>query len=908
MALTAAEKMRKYRERIKNNPVKYEIQRIKDLERIKAKKKKIAEMDNNQQKKQRQLWREQKQRQRNKIPKQQTGDVDTGENNTDDKNANPNHSQYDSNLKSKIRNYKKKCIGLNIKCKKTEFRLQKLSNAKETLRKRYYRLKVQSDEKISNLQATIDKMKAREEVLEATMRATYRNCVKNAERKVLKNLVKNAKNKTSVAKLLGVTERLRAAKSARKSCGSNKEITCFFVRDDVSRCTAGKKECRTKNKEKYQIRYLIDNLRNLYQKYRNEGGRFKFTTFYNHKPFYVLSPHLGSRNTCLCIKHSNIDLKFVALKINGVFPQKSIKDILTGLTCDLRSYSCMYGKCDICKKHKVQHSSDSEKLNQQVTWYQWERIDHEYLKRDGARTRTMTTKKTTKTLKKGTIKELLQKFESDMQPFKRHYFNVNHQQEQYQTGVNGLKEHEALVICDFSENYETKMSEEIQSMHFGASKSQVTLHTGMIYWTNKSQSFCTISPNQAHQPSAIWAHLAPILKLIKEESLTTVSVIHFYSDGPSSQYRQKNNFYLHSVFTKKLNLQYSTWSYFESGHGKGVADGIGGSVKRILDRQVCYGRDITSASDVYDILKEFCKATKVFYISDSEINAISSMLPQNLLTLKGTMQLHQVITNDMHTVNFRDVSCFCGPLRGLCTCYSPKIHYFETFLKTRNIPEIDELNIETLLEAQTFNPTPIESFQSVDEIERMESCEMDFDEPIDIYPDLLNFSTDRNNYTATENSSKSIGGLNIDIMPITFQDQSVDDIGNPEVVLPRCARIEDSHFSAAIENNCSPNLLKLDNKENHISISNYSATSKLRPINLAVSACKDDVTGNYNNMKSKEPKSLKHVPKRTFKCSVCHGGLTLNRNAKCMACKNWLCWDCSEGQSARDYICSTCLS
>lgn len=36
----------------------------------------------------------------------------------------------------------------------------------------------------------------------------------------------------------------------------------------------------------------------------------------------------------------------------------------------------------------------------------------------------------------------------------------------------------------------------------------------------------------------------------------------------------------------------STWNYFEAGHGKGITDGVGGTVKRTADRLVNEGKDI----------------------------------------------------------------------------------------------------------------------------------------------------------------------------------------------------------------------------------------------------------------------------------------------------------------------------
>jgi hypothetical protein len=88
------------------------------------------------------------------------------------------------------------------------------------------------------------------------------------------------------------------------------------------------------------------------------------------------------------------------------------------------------------------------------------------------------------------------------------------------------------------------MSSEIQSMHFGASKKQLSLHTG-IYYTGKKekQTFATVSECLAHGPSAIWAHLRPTLKRIKEKS-PGVRKIYIFSDGPTTQYRQKSNFFL----------------------------------------------------------------------------------------------------------------------------------------------------------------------------------------------------------------------------------------------------------------------------------------------------------------------------------------------------------------------------
>lgn len=65
----------------------------------------------------------------------------------------------------------------------------------------------------------------------------------------------------------------------------------------------------------------------------------------------------------------------------------------------------------------------------------------------------------------------------------------------------------------FSENFACKLAEEIQTYHFGASREQARLHSGVLIVKEKENPipFSTISASKDHTPAAIWAHLRPIL-------------------------------------------------------------------------------------------------------------------------------------------------------------------------------------------------------------------------------------------------------------------------------------------------------------------------------------------------------------------------------------------------------------
>lgn len=146
---------------------------------------------------------------------------------------------------------------------------------------------------------------------------------------------------------------------------------------------------------------------------------------------------------------------------------------------------------------------------------------------------------------------LLQRFRTEAILFKKHYFNIIHQNKLFRE-------------CVYNINF------------LLSSRTQITLHTGVAYVKNEDATgFFSISPNNEHTPHSIWAHLLPVLNSIKYQH-PEIDTLHVHSDddGPKTQYRQKKNFALFDVITKQLGYKYATWSYFEAAHGKNAADGI----------------------------------------------------------------------------------------------------------------------------------------------------------------------------------------------------------------------------------------------------------------------------------------------------------------------------------------------
>ncbi|KAK5910516.1 hypothetical protein CesoFtcFv8_004344 [Champsocephalus esox] len=92
-------------------------------------------------------------------------------------------------------------------------------------------------------------------------------------------------------------------------------------------------------------------------------------------------------------------------------------------------------------------------------------------------------------------------------------------------------------------------------------------------------------------------------------------------------------------------------------------------MKRTADSQVARGTDIPTAKALYDTLFPLTKV-KLFYVEEDEINRVSTLLPKELTTIKGTLSIHQVICTTPGTIHYRVLSCFCNR-EAICPCFHP---------------------------------------------------------------------------------------------------------------------------------------------------------------------------------------------------------------------------------------------
>ena len=95
--------------------------------------------------------------------------------------------------------------------------------------------------------------------------------------------------------------------------------------------------------------------------------------------------------------------------------------------------------------------------------------------------------------------------------------------------------------------------------------------------------------------------------------------IDVFSDGTSTQFKQKYLFSnlakWESTFGIKVN-----WHFFATSHGKGIIDGIGGTVKRSVWRAVRSGNaEASSPYQFYEVAVLRNKNVRFHYISADKV-------------------------------------------------------------------------------------------------------------------------------------------------------------------------------------------------------------------------------------------------------------------------------------------------
>ena len=241
------------------------------------------------------------------------------------------------------------------------------------------------------------------------------------------------------------------------------------------------------------------------------------------------------------------------------------------------------------------------------------------------------------------IDDIIDVFNHHLRTLKRHIYVKRIQNAKLNSLKANLKNNEVLIQVDYSENYVNKSQHQIQSAYFR--QQSFSIFTACCYLNIEgllvNENVTITSEASNHSRIAALSCWLRILSFIQEKypSLQKSLVLHIWSDGCAGQFRLRFVFSLLTQFAVNHKL---FWYYNERHHGKCPMDGISGTIKHRVFRDVKSGK-VT-----------ICDAKHFAEYADSILNGITPLYmpledvlpePTNIADapkMSGTLGVHMV--------------------------------------------------------------------------------------------------------------------------------------------------------------------------------------------------------------------------------------------------------------------------
>ena len=202
------------------------------------------------------------------------------------------------------------------------------------------------------------------------------------------------------------------------------------------------------------------------------------------------------------------------------------------------------------------------------------------------------------------------------------------------------------------------------------SPTQVTVHPVVMYYNTQNseesshKSFVFISNESHHDAIFVYILIGKLVPLLKEV-VPNLEMVHYWTDSPISQYRNRTAFKIISCHKEYFGVTVS-WNFMVVGNGKGPCDVIGGLAKQKADQAVKNGKYvIQDVIDFFEWAKQDISAIAFSYVSIKDYEISWKFLKAacgNLQALKGTIKVHAAFSLKANSIWFCDMSWFCKNL------------------------------------------------------------------------------------------------------------------------------------------------------------------------------------------------------------------------------------------------------
>lgn len=432
---------------------------------------------------------------------------------------------------------------------------------------------------------------------------------------------------------------------------------------------------------------LVDTMENLYTKFCIEFPEYKLSrsTFFAARPAYIKLVAYTRRRQCVCQRHADVALK---MQVAKVLPRSAMA-------------LCAMSDDEIRKKLCTMPSSMTV-----IRYLNWKAQEISIENR--------VIKKTKLTRVEEKRSDFIDNLVGGMSVFREHCRRVVVQYQQLKhLQSRMMPKFEVTVQLDYAENWAVKYQDEIAAVYFD--KNQITIHPMIVHYKVMGtecdelchKSFVGVSSVTAHSVPTTFAFISALMSRLKA-LLPELKVVHFISDSPSSQYRNRSMCSLVARFPSVFNGIEASWSWLESGHGKGPCDGIGGGIKKKADNLVKSGKVITNTDEFCATIASAKPKLEILRVEAKEVNhckqVINTWKPP---AVPGIGAAHTIVPVGP-VMMIRDTSCFedcCYEEGGV---FHPRCYGWQAttlHVHQQIIDSLEDLNEDAIEEPVIEEPT-----------------------------------------------------------------------------------------------------------------------------------------------------------------------------------------------------------
>ena len=440
-----------------------------------------------------------------------------------------------------------------------------------------------------------------------------------------------AKNSGVNRKVLGPKKQKRLSRRKAAKEMKMKKVNEFLARPDNSYELSEKKKAGQFS--------LADTVSNLYLKFKSENLDLKLSRscFYAYRDKSKFRDvKYTNRNVCLCPDHANMHLMMQSCPN---LPKSSTK--VAKMTDE-----------EITEKVTEQFSTKESERPKRVRFSRWEKQKIDF--KGGQITKLSLVNKDL------SVSQYLDLLLTSLSTFRPHCQRVEDIYGELRKLKENLHPNNLIIQIDYAENYAVKYMEEPTEIYFN--NKQITVLPMVVYYRTevggelKHLSFAGVTDVTSHTAPTTFTFLGQLLRQMKEQ-FPHVNFVHFVSDSPSSQFRNRTMAHIVAFSEELLDLK-TSWTWLEVGHGKGPCDGVGGSLKKATDNAVKGRAEVRDSAEMARHLAERGINIQLIPVSLELVQKVSALMEKwTVKPVDGISSMHSFVGNREVSV-MRELPCF----------------------------------------------------------------------------------------------------------------------------------------------------------------------------------------------------------------------------------------------------------